>query len=159
MSKSTPASGSTGKPRRKEGTMNLPTARRMFPLVRRIAEELRDATRLAATLNQRNEHLDRFRRELVWQERQMWYRIREQLTQTEQTLAEARQELADLGVTILDAHEGRVGFPTLVSGERAYFTWQPGEVDILYWQYPGDSERRPIPAEWNQQPDLRLANL
>jgi len=158
MSKSYPASGSTGKPRRKEGTMNLPTARRMFPLVRRIAEELRDATRLAATLNQRNEHLERFRRELVWQERQMWYRIREQLSQNEQVLAETRRELNDLGVTILDAYEGRVGFPTLVSGERAYFTWQPDEDDIRYWQYPGDSERRPIPKEWDQEADLRVAN-
>ena len=53
---------------------------------------------------------------------------------------------------------GRVGFPTFVNNRRAYFSWQPGEDNILYWNYAGDDHRQAIPVSWLKQANLTVAS-
>ena len=63
-------------------------------------------------------------------------------------VADAVDELQTLGVSLLDAEEGRVGFPTMVNNRPAYFTWRPGEDGLHSWQFAEESVCRPIPLSW-----------
>jgi len=56
-----------------------------------------------------------------------------------------------LGLTLLDAEIGRVGFPTLVNDRRAYFSWRPGEEGLHSWHFAEESMCRPIPSAWRNE--------
>jgi hypothetical protein len=76
----------------------------------------------------------------------------------EQHLHESLSELAGLGLQLLDADEGRVGFPTIVNGRRAFFSWQPGDERIDYWQFPDETTRRAVPVSWRKSNEVGLAS-
>jgi hypothetical protein len=60
-----------------------------------------------------------------------------------------------LGVVLLDAELGLVGFPTLVNNQRAYFAWKPGDEGIDFWQFADASRRRSVPAAWKDVQPVR----
>src|SRR5271156_1306838 len=94
--------------------LRLKTVERMLPLVQRIVEDVISSQQTLDRLLPEQERLDRQRRDLAWPERQRRYDLLEQLTTASQKMQAARDELQELGVALLDAHQGRVGFPTMV---------------------------------------------
>ena len=48
----------------------------------------------------------------------------------EARLQEARTELDDLGVALVDGEAGQVGFPTIVNNRRAFFSWRADDEGI-----------------------------
>ena len=142
------AGNSTGKSRRKELVLDLPTARQMLPLVKSIVSDI--VTRRVAInrLTPEQERLDRQRHDLVWQERQRRYQVGEEISAAERDLTSAVSELQTLGVSLINESLGEVDFPTRINGRTAAFNWQLGEERLDHWHYSGEELRRPIPADW-----------
>ncbi|HUR55358.1 MAG TPA: DUF2203 family protein [Gemmataceae bacterium] len=143
------ASNPTGKSRRKDVNLDLPTARQMLPLIRSIVSDIKTSRQAIAQLTPEQERLDRHRRDLVWQERQRRYQVSDEIAAAEKSLTTALTELNGLGVSLLDAEKGEVDFPTKINGRPAAFTWRLGDDGVRHWHYTGEPQRRPIPAEWD----------
>jgi hypothetical protein len=148
------AHGASEKPVRRDAAVSLTDAVKRLPLVKRIMADLVASQRCLSQLTPEQERLHRQRRELGWSERSRMYNVREQIALAEQSLQEAVAELAALGAVVIDSEFGRVGFPTVVNGRRAYFSWQTGEEGIQFWHFPEEERRRPVPATW-----LKSANV
>jgi hypothetical protein len=135
--------------------LDLPTVRKMLPLVRQIVADLLAAEQALGGLRWEQHGLDRNRKTLSWPERQRRYFLLDEVGRTEQRRKDAVVELKGLGVQVLDMAEGRVGFPTIVNTRPAYFSWLPGEEEVGYWHFAGDdTRRRPIPVSWTQEAPL-----
>jgi hypothetical protein len=131
------------------------TCHAMLPLVGRIAADIaRHAERLLR-LQPEQARLDRRRHTLAWPERARRYQLQEEISQVDKELRQAHAELDSLGVVILHAPTGLVGFPTLVDDRRAYFTWRPGEEDVTHWSFAGEDERHTVPDAWTRPPRER----
>jgi len=150
------AHGASETPTRPEAVVNLATANRMVPLVRRIIDDILRHQRQLAQLQPEQEQLDRQRRSLDWPERSRRYQLREDIAVEETGLLEAMAELEVLGVALVDPESGRVGFPTIVNERPAFFSWQPGEETLKYWHFGTELVRRPIPSSWAKHADIRL---
>ncbi len=137
---------------------DLAIARKMLPLVRKIAEEIEQNQQQISLLLPEQNTLDRERRMLAWPERSRRYHLREEIARCEESILQAQSELESLGLRLLDADLVRVGFPTLVNNRRAFLSWQPGEENIVYWSYLGETDRQPIPISWMKQASLTLAS-
>jgi hypothetical protein len=148
------AFGASEKPERGDVILSLSTAQRMLPLVQHIVEDIRSSQEALARLAPEQEQLFRVRRSLAWPERQRRYQIQEEIAGAERRLSEAHEEMQGLGLTLLDAEIGRVGFPTLVNDRRAFFSWQPGEEGLQSWHFAEESMCRPIPAAWMREISL-----
>jgi len=144
------ASNPAGKPRRKEITLDLTTARQMLPLVRSIVSDIVTSRTALNKLAPEQERLDRHRRDLAWLERQRRYQIQDEIVATEKSLTHALGELTALGVSLLDAEAGEVDFPTKINGRPAAYNWKLGEEAVRFWHYSGEEQRRPIPTDWDQ---------
>lgn len=156
MSSNTPnrASNPAGKPRKKEVTHDLPTARQMLPLVQSIVADIVTTKKALARLTPEQERLDRHRRDLVWQERQRRYQVSDEIAAAHKALTHAAGELAGLGINLVDDEAGEVDFPTKINGRPAAFTWKLGDDAVRHWHYQGEEQLRPIPADWDQGPAL-----
>ena len=146
------ATNPAGKPRRKETTLDLSTARQMLPLVKSIVSDIVTSRIALNKLAPEQERLDRHRRDLVWQERQRRYQVGEEITAAEKHMTTAVGELTALGVNLVDDEAGEVDFPTRINGRSAAFNWKLGEELVSHWHYSGEEQRRPIPADWDQTP-------
>ncbi len=144
-----------GKPRRKDVTVDLPTARQMLPLVRSIVADIADTQKRLTGLTSEQEALDRNRRALGWTDRQRRYAVHDEVAKAEKNLAGAVSELDALGLTLVDAEAGRVDFPTRINGRPAAFSWQLGEDAVQFWRYAGEDHRRPIPPDWQPGTPIR----
>ncbi len=124
------------------------TCAAMLALVRRIvADVLRHQERLAR-LQPERDRLERNRLTLAWVERARRYEVAEEMKVVGNELRSSRGELESLGLSLLDADEGLVGFPTIVNNRRAFFSWKPGEDTVTFWNFAGDLHRRPVPVNW-----------
>jgi hypothetical protein len=130
--------------------LNLTVARRMLPLLRRIVTDILTQRRILAELGLEQETLDRQRHTLAWPQRQRRYQVHEEVAAARRHLEEALAELEVLGVALVDPAHGQLGLPTVVNGRLAYFSWRPTETTIQFWQFPGESIRRPVPASWSE---------
>lgn len=144
------------KPDRPERFVDLATARRMLPLLRRVIADVLEQSRRLAELHPEQERLERQRRTLAWPERQRRYQIQEEIRSTEQALEQSTTELDTLGVALLDRVTGRVGIPTVVNEQRAFFSWRLGEEGVHYWHFAGETVRRMIPSTWLKAADLSV---
>jgi hypothetical protein len=131
-----------------EVNLNLKTVQRMLPLVQRIVGDILVSQKSVRHLQPEEETLDRNKRELAWPERQRRYQVKDELARAEVSLQDALTELRELGVTLLDGDQGRVGFPTMVNNRRAYFSWHTGEDGLHSWQFADEDVTRPIPLAW-----------
>jgi len=150
------ASNAPERPERRDTVMSLVTARRMLPLVERVVRDILDQQIILDRLNPEQDRLDRHRRDLVWLERQRRYQIREEVAVAEKHMRGALDELQGLGLALLDADTGRIGFPTIVNDRRAFFSWQPGEENIRSWHFVEEGTCRPIPASWLKAGEISL---
>jgi hypothetical protein len=143
------ASNPAGRPRRKEITLDLSTARQMLPLVKSIVSEIVNWRLTLNQLGPEQERLERHRRDLVWQERQRRYQLGEDIKSAEHRLSTAVGELNALGLSLVDDEAGEVDFPTKINGRSAAFNWRLGEDRLGHWHYNEEDQRRPIPADWD----------
>ena len=143
------AGNPAGKPRRKEITLDLRTTRQMLPLVKSIVADITASRSALARLVPEQDRLERHRRDLVWQERERRYQIKEEMTACERAITAAVAELGALGVRLLDDQTGAIDFPTKINGRTAAFTWKPEETAVAHWHYTDEDQRRPIPADWD----------
>lgn len=147
--RATEASERSGVPSR---MLTWHACRAMLPLVDGIARDVaRHHGRLLACREELS-HLERQRRQLSWPQRARRYQLEDEVVAVEGDLRAAVAELEALGLTLLDPIPGLVGFPTLVNDRRAFFSWQPGEEALAFWNYASDRVRRPVPEDWTQQP-------
>jgi hypothetical protein len=156
MSSSPNRASQPAKPKRKEVTLDLATARRMLPLVRGIVTDIVATHARLTGLVPEQDALDRNRRELDWAARQRRYAIADEIAQTEKALAAAAGELTALGVSLADPADGQVDFPTRINGRPAAFSWRYGEDQLSHWRYAGEDLRRPIPADWQSGAPIRF---
>ena len=136
---------------RPDSVLNLKTVHKMLPLVRGIVADLLSRHRQMAALQPQEDRLQRQRRSLDWAQRKQRYLLQSDIADHDQGLQGALEELSQLGVVLLDAESGQVGFPTLVNNRPAYFTWRPGEDGPHSWQFAEENVARPIPAAWLQE--------
>src|SRR4051812_46827951 len=108
-----------------QAVLNLGTARRMLPLLRRIVTDVVHDRRALAALGLEQEALDDQRHTLAWPQRERRYQVHEEHAAARRHLEEALAELEVLGVALVDAAQGQLGLPTVVNGKLAYFSWQP----------------------------------
>ena len=143
-------SGAPEKSGKRDVVLSWSTARRMLPLVRHIVEEVRGLRQRVRDMEREKDVLDRRRRLLGWEDRSRRYRLGEEIAAGERSLADCLAELANLGVEMLHADAGLVGFPTRVNDRPALFSWLPGEETVQFWHFPEETVRRPVPASWTQ---------
>lgn len=127
-------------------------SRAMLPLVSRIAEDVTKEHGRLIELRAELSRLEQHRRELPWSLRARRYQLEDEIAATEKNYRAVVAELELLGVALLEAETGLVGFPTLVNQRRAYFSWRPGEETLLFWNYASDRIRRPVPQDWTELP-------
>lgn len=139
---------------RRERLLDLGTARSMLPLVRRILQDVHQAQRALDRLLPEQDRLDRVKRTLDWPARSRRYELREEIAENEHNLLDAMAELEILGVDLLDHDRGQAGFPTMVNGRGAYFSWRFGEDDVMYWHFAGETTRRRIPSAWTANAEV-----
>jgi hypothetical protein len=151
------ASSASEKPERKDVVLTLSTARSMLPLMRLIVGDVLMAQQGIDKLQPEHDRLHRQRFDLTWPERSRRYHVQEELATLEKSLKTALSEMEELGVALLDPDSGRVGFPTIVNGRRAYFSWRPSEAALRNWQYVGETNLRPIPSSWDEAVDRSLS--
>ncbi len=137
--------------------IDLSTARRMLPLVRRIVADIVKDRQDLERFSFEQEGLDRDKRNLSWPERQRRYFLHREVAQLESRLREEQEELVLLGAVLVNPATGSVGFPTEVNGQPAWFSWEPGEENVLFWHFDGDSNRQPIPPNWADSNSSRLS--
>ena len=139
--------------------MTWQAGRDMLPLVGPIAQ---DIARLKARLDRLHpelEHLEKIRIHLDWPMRSRRYQVEEDIATARVELHQVQVELEKLGLVVLDAEIGLVGFPTLVNERRAYFSWHPGEELLGHWNYADEFVRRLVPTEWTQSEPTRIGRV
>ena len=104
----------------------------MLPLVGRIVADIMHGHDRLAQLRPEQECLDSQRQTLDWPQRSRRYQVQEEITAVEKELRQAYSELEVLGVAVLHGPSGLVGFPTIVNDRRAFFSWRPGEDDVVF---------------------------
>lgn len=147
-SRSFPTSDASESPERNEVVLSLKTVEKMLPLVQRIAHDIVEAQRAIAVLHPEEQRLDRTRRDLDWPGRKRRYEVKEEMAKASTSLDNAREELRDMGLVLLDDLAGRIGFPTMVNNRRAYFSWIQGDVKPSTWRFADETVDRPIPPSW-----------
>jgi hypothetical protein len=148
------ASG-TEKPGRNDLVLTWGASHAMLPLVERIAVDVVGHQECLARLQSEMAQLDRRRHMLAWPERARRYQLQEEIAVVEADLRQARAELESLGLTLLHGPTGLIGFPTVVNNRRAFFSWQPGEEGLAFWNYAGEGVRHPVPEAWTKPPKPR----
>jgi hypothetical protein len=129
----------------------------MLPLVRQISQDIMQAQDALKRLVPERDRLNRRRHALTWPERSRRYQVQEEIVTAELKFQESLLELENLGVALVDANAGWVGFPTVVNGKKAFFSWKPGEETLKYWHFAGETARRLIPATWIKADDVALS--
>jgi hypothetical protein len=152
------ASDASEQPERGEVVLSLQTVQRMLPLVQRIVEDFLGNQKALVRLQPQEEILDRKKRTLDWPGRQQRYRLKEEVARAENGQAAACEELGELGVVLLDADLGRVGFPTMVNNRKAFFSWKPGEDGLNSWHFAEETSCRPIPPAWFKEISMSAKN-
>jgi hypothetical protein len=146
------ASETSGQARPKETLMTWEAGMAMLPLVQRIVTDVLACRQRLAQLEPERARLDRARHKLSWPERARRYEIADELVVAVHELRKTCGELDGLGVVLLHARSGMVGFPTIVNNKAAYFSWLPGEEKLNFWCFADDHHRRPVPESWTKAP-------
>jgi hypothetical protein len=149
------APGASERPGRDERVLTWGASSSMLPLVGRIAADIIGHHQRLARLRPEQDRLEQRRRTLAWPERARRYQLQEEIASAEAEFRNAVTELDALGVALLDPATGLVGFPTIVNDRRAFFSWQPGEEGLSFWNYAGDRLRRRVPEAWTRPPRER----
>lgn len=136
--------------RRRPIVFELPVADQMLPLVQRIVADIVERSVRLGHLRLESQR-ERANTSKSWQRRCNRFKIEDQIQHDEKCLEDLRQELSDLGIKLLDAPHGIVGFPTIVNGSLAYLVYRHEDDGVWYWRYRDQPKLRPIPECWYEQ--------
>lgn len=64
-----------------------------------------------------------------------------------------KAELAGMGLQIVDAETGKLGFPGQIGAELVYLTWDPGEQQVSHFRRLAGSSTELVPLSTVKQPD------
>lgn len=131
--------------------MTWELAASMLPLVRRIVDDLMASDRQLLLIEEKRDLLFQKRASLDWKGRSDLYHSQDEIKRLSSHLRGLLVELEQVGITLLDAERGMIGFPTLVNNRRAFFTWRPGEAGIEWWCYSCEPDRRHVPQSWKKE--------
>ncbi len=134
-----------------EDVMTWEMASSMLPLVHRIVEDLMASDRQLLLTEEKRDLLYHKRSSLDWKGRSDLYHCQDEIKRLSSYLRGLLIELEQIGITLLDAERGMIGFPTLVNNRRAFFTWKPGESVIEWWCYSCEPDRRHVPPAWRKE--------
>jgi len=134
-----------------EDVMTWELAASMLPLVRRIVDDLMASDRQLLLIEEKRDLLFQKRSSLDWKGRSDLYHSQDEIKRLSSHLRGLLVELEQVGITLLDAERGMIGFPTLVNNRRAFFTWRPGEDGIEWWCYSSEPDRRHVPQSWKKE--------
>ena len=137
--------------RSNEVTLSLTTTRKMLPLIKQIASDIKNGWDRLTKLEAEQVDLDQRRRQLSWPDRSRRYRIAEDISRQQNHLQEAVAELEQLQVVMVDPVLGEVTFPTVMNGRKAYFIWRTGADDIGWWCYANDPTRQALGTSWRRE--------
>jgi hypothetical protein len=144
------AHGASERPGQNDRVLTWNASAAMLPLVGPIARDVvRHHERLGG-LRRELAHLDERRCSLAWPERARRYELQEEIAHLDGEMQENLAELEVLGLALLAPGRGLIGFPTIVNDRRAFFSWQPGEDGLRFWNFAGDLVRRPVPESWTK---------
>src|SRR5947209_18191785 len=149
------ASGGFAEEQAYTGAFTWNRAESMLPLVRQIVADVLGCEQRLGRMYVEKETLDRNRRSLAWAGRSRRYQLQEEVAAVEQELRGALTELEALGVVLIEAEFGQIGFPTLLHDQPAYFSWRPGDDGLLFWHYADSTTRQAVPAAWTKPPEPR----
>lgn len=130
--------------------MTWELANSMLPLVSRIVEDLMVSDRQLLLTEEKRDLLYSKRSQLDWKGRSDLYHAQDEIKRLSAHLRGLLVELEQVGLTLLDAERGMIGFPTLVNNRRAFFTWRLGEQEIQWWSYSCEPDRRQVPNSWKK---------
>lgn len=131
---------------RRAQIFDVPAALCALPLVRQIVGDIVEQTARSAELESRNAELAPQRDDsTVHRERR---NLLHEIGSAKERIAELRQELDNLGVRLLRASSGWVGFRTLVNGSLAYLVYRHGDEKLRAWRFRDDRRLRRIPECW-----------
>ncbi len=136
--------------------LNLTQAERMLPLVRQIAEDVKQRWERLGQLEKEQADLDRRRHRLDWPGRSRRYEIADEIAQVRRRLQEAVAELDPLQVILVDPQLGEMAFPTVIHGRKAYYVWSLDVPRIESWCYANEPNRRVIPANWRRHDETKI---
>lgn len=133
--------------RQVEPLFDLATAVRSLPLVDRILQDVMAASARMAHLRLEHQRL------LAspagdWPTRTQLFEAADRLEAARVALGAAVEEVASLGVDVLDPVRGTGGFPTIVNGSLAHFVYGAGSGTIRHWSYRQRPMLRPVPDSW-----------
>jgi hypothetical protein len=122
----------------------LPEANKMLPLVRAITAELIERRTQRRVLGRRREQLEAARTPegLTTELAELDARIFEH----DEAFTRCRNELEDLGLTVLRTNPLTVHFPGTSKAGPVVFCWQEGEATVCYGHPVGEEreQRRPL---------------
>lgn len=133
--------------RAKRKVFDLPAARLMLPLVRRVLSDVVEQTAQMAHANLQITRIrsgncnDRKRQEQLFD-------LGQEVRTLQSSLSNCIDELRGLGVILSDAALGIAGFPTIVNGSLAYLVVRHEDDDLRFWRYCDQPKLRPIPESW-----------
>ncbi len=129
-------------PERATNLVSIELANRMLPLVRQIATDLQRQFRAVTDLKDRLSRLRRRRRKPTRQSDSLY---QDEVVQFESELAAAQEqldrystELEQLGLVVVDADRGAIGFASRIDGRDVYLSWMPGEEEVGWWHEMAD---------------------
>ncbi|MGH7173452.1 MAG: DUF2203 family protein [Gemmataceae bacterium] len=146
------ASGAYERPGPHDLVLTWGASHAMLPLVGRIVADIMHGHERLGQLRSERDGLESQRHTLDWPQRSRRYQVQEEITAVEKDLRQANSELETLGVAVLHGPSGLVGFPTIVNDRRAFFSWRPGEDDVVFWNFAGDPVRHVVPENWTKSP-------
>lgn len=122
--------------------VSIELANRMLPLVRHIAGDLQQQFHVVTGLKERLSQLRRRRRK---SNRQSDALYQDEVVQFESDLEAAQEqldryvvELEKLGLVVVDASRGAIGFPAQMDGREVRLSWMPGEEEVGWWHEVAD---------------------
>ncbi len=110
---------------------SLERANRSLPLVRRIVEDIRQASGKVA------DYQEQFERLAEQGDSQRAQQSMAALSKARQEYRGFCRELEQLGCSLSNERAGAVDFPAVVGGKQVVLSWRLGESQISRWQCPG----------------------
>lgn len=116
------------------------SATKMLPLVRRIAAEMLELTRVIASQREQLRGIDQLPETMAQSEyRDEVSDIRGSLADDEKRLDDCRRELSSLGLESHVPFDGAIDFPTILNRRRVQLCWIPEDDRVEYWHEVGQS--------------------
>lgn len=139
----------------------LAEAEAMIPLARQVLADVTTAYAKDRSLSRRVEIVAGCRRSAKYEVRRRHQGLQQQHDDAQRRLAQATDELEQLGLVLIDPVHGIAGFPFLWATEQnskkirqALFLlrlWDEPEDGLRFWRFEAESRDRKVPVHWREE--------